>query len=104
MNLQHIALIVYDIVAKSQIIYREEALMLFLTDLHVSPLPVCVTYFDEAYELGIQFQILMHLLSHQCLVMKMWYVFMGTKLSISYFSPSYLILDQLSTADCGSTL
>ena len=70
---------VYDIVAKSQIFYEEEALMSFLTNLHVGPLPICMTYFDEAHELGIQFWILMHLLSHQPLATEMWYVFMGTK-------------------------
>jgi hypothetical protein len=49
---------VYDIVAKSRLFYEEargavEALMSFLTDLHVGPSPICVTYFDEAHELGI---------------------------------------------------
>ena len=87
-------LMVYDIVAQSLLFYEEEArgavkaLMLFLTDLHIGPSPICVTYFDEAQELGIQFCILLHLLSHQPLAMEMWYVFMGTRSSISYFSPS----------------
>ena len=69
---------VYDIMAKSQIFYEEEAqgaveaLMSFLTDLHVGPLPICMTYFDEAHELGIQFWILMCLLSHQPLATEMW--------------------------------
>lgn len=85
---------VYDIEAKSRLLYEEEArgaveaLMSFLTDLHVGPSPICVTYFDEAHELGIQFWILLRLLSHQPLATEMWYVFMGTKSSISYFSPS----------------
>ena len=84
----------YDIVAKSRKFYEEkargavEALMLFLNNLHVGPSPICVTYFDEAHELGIQFWILLRLLSHQPLAAEMWYVFMGTKSSISYFSPS----------------
>ena len=47
-----------------------------------------MTYFDEAHELQILFWILLRLLSHQPLATAMWYVFMGTKSSISYFSPS----------------
>jgi hypothetical protein len=84
----------YEIVAKSRSLYEEEALgavealMSFLTDLHVGPSPICVTYFDEAHNLGIRFWILLRLLSHQPLATAMWYVFMGTKSSISYFSPS----------------
>jgi hypothetical protein len=84
----------YDIEAKSRLLYEEEArgaveaLMSFLTDLHVGPSPICVTYFDEAHNLGLQFWILLLLLSHQPLATAMWYVFMGTKSSIPYLSPS----------------
>jgi hypothetical protein len=83
----------YDIEAESRSLYQEEALgavkalMSFLTDLHDSLSPICVTYFDEAHNLGIRFWILLRLLSHQPLATAMWYVFMGTKSSISYFSP-----------------
>ncbi|KAF8268647.1 hypothetical protein EI94DRAFT_1800166 [Lactarius quietus] len=82
-----------DIVAKSRLFYEEareavEALMSFLTDLGVGSSPICVTYFDEAHELELWFWILMRLLSHQPLATAMWYVFMGTKSSVSYFSPS----------------
>lgn len=82
-----------DIVAKSRLFYEEarvavEALMSFLTDLGVGPSPICVTYFDEAHELELRFWILMRLLSHQPPATAMWYVFMGTKSSVSYFSPS----------------
>ena len=85
---------VYDIEAKSQLFYKDkargtvEALVLFLTKLDDGLSPICVTYFDEAHELGIQFWILLHLLSHQPPATEMWYVFMGTKSSFSYFSPS----------------
>ena len=88
------ASMVYDIEAKSRSFYEDEArgaveaLMFFLTKLDDGPSPICVTYFDEAHELGIQFWILLRLLSHQPPATEMWYVFMGTKSSVSYFSPS----------------
>ena len=85
---------VYNIETKSRLLYEAEArgavdaLMSFLTKLDDGPSPICVTYFDEAHELGIQFWILLRLLSHQRPATEMWYVFMGTKSSVSYFSPS----------------
>jgi hypothetical protein len=88
-----VEMVQYDIEAKSRLLYEEEArgaveaLMSFLNDLHVGPSPICVTYFDEAHNLGIRFWILLRLLSHQPLATAMWYVFMETKSSISYFSP-----------------
>jgi hypothetical protein len=79
------------IVTQSEELYKEargavEALMSFLTSLRAGS--ICVTYFDEAHELGIRFWILLRLLSHQDPTMAMWYIFMGTKSNISYFSPS----------------
>jgi hypothetical protein len=48
----------------------------------------CVTYFDEAHELGTSFWVLLHLVQSQNPDIRMWYVFMGTKPSFSYYSPS----------------
>ena len=62
-------------------------LMTFLTSLHPGQHPLCVTYLDEAHELGMRFWILLRLLSNQDLRMMMWTIFMGTKSSISYFTP-----------------
>ncbi|KAF8806748.1 hypothetical protein BYT27DRAFT_7223930 [Phlegmacium glaucopus] len=64
-----------------------EALMEFLTCLYGGERSICVTYFDEAHELKTRFWVLLHLLSHQPATTRMWYVFMGTKSSISYFTP-----------------
>jgi hypothetical protein len=50
--------------------------------------PLCVTYFDEAHELSQAFWSLLRLLQFQALSTKMWYVFMGTKSSISYYAPT----------------
>jgi hypothetical protein len=82
----------HDIVATSLGFYKGaraavEALMEFLTNLYGGEQPLCVTYFDEAHELKMRFWILLRLLSHQPRMMRMWYVFMGTKSSISYFTP-----------------
>ena len=81
-----------DIVDTSQRYYEGaqvaiETLMAFLDSLYPGEQPLCVTYFDEAHELQLLFWILLRLLSHQPTTMKMWYVFMGTKSSISYFTP-----------------
>lgn len=83
---------VYDIVDTSQKYYEGarvavETLMAFLDSLYPGERPLCVTYFDEAHELQLLFWILLRLLSHQPTTIKMWYVFMGTKSSISYFTP-----------------
>lgn len=48
---------------------------------------ISVMYFDEAHELGLHFWIFLRLVQHQQLSMKMWYTFMGTKSSISYYAP-----------------
>lgn len=48
---------------------------------------ISVMYFDEAHELGLHFWIFLRLVQHQRLSMKMWYTFMGTKSSISYYAP-----------------
>lgn len=50
--------------------------------------PLCVTYFDEAHELSQAFWSLFRLLQSQALSTKMWYVFMGTKSSTSYYAPT----------------
>ncbi|KIM86830.1 hypothetical protein PILCRDRAFT_4708 [Piloderma croceum F 1598] len=83
---------VYDIVQESLVYYENarvavEALMAFLGSLDTGEQPLCVTYFDEAHELQTRFWILLRLLSHQPSAMSMWYVFMGTKSRISYFTP-----------------
>ncbi|KAF8331451.1 uncharacterized protein EI90DRAFT_3057981 [Cantharellus anzutake] len=49
--------------------------------------PLCVTYFDEAHELGMCFWIMLRLLQNQDESVRMWYVFMGTKASVAYFAP-----------------
>ena len=49
---------------------------------------LCVTYFDEAHELRHRLWAMLRLLQHQHLDVGMWYVFMGTKSSISYYSPA----------------
>jgi hypothetical protein len=48
---------------------------------------ISVMYFDEAHELGLHFRIFLRLVQHQRLSTKMWYAFMGTKSSISYYAP-----------------
>jgi len=48
---------------------------------------ISVMYFDKAHELGLHFWIFLYLAQHQLSLMKMWYIFMGTKLSISYYAP-----------------
>jgi hypothetical protein len=82
-----------DIVAESRTLYdgarvAVEALMTFLASLCPGEQPLCVTYFDEAHELHTLLWILLRLLSHQPMKVMMWYVFMGTKPSISYFNPA----------------
>jgi hypothetical protein len=49
---------------------------------------LCVTYFDEAHELRRRLWVMLRLLQHQLLDVGMWYVFMGTKSSISYDAPA----------------
>ena len=82
----------HDIVQTSEKFYKRaraavEVLMEFLTNLYHGEQPLCVTYFDEAHELKTRFWIMLRLLSHQPKTTRMWYVFMGTKSSISYFTP-----------------
>jgi hypothetical protein len=64
-----------------------EALLTFLASLYDKQ-PLCVTYFDEAHELQILFWILLRLLSHQPMTVMMWYVFLATKSSVTYFTPA----------------
>ena len=50
--------------------------------------PVVVTYFDEARVLGESFWSMLRLLSKQEVTTSMWYVFMDTESTISYFNPA----------------
>lgn len=63
-----------------------EDLMNFVFTLFPGENPVCVTYFDEAHELGPCFWILFYLLSAENSLtrMGMRYVFMGPILSLEY--------------------
>jgi len=63
-------------------------LLSFLKKLFPNRKPLCVTYFDEAHELKMSFWILLRLLQAQDRSTSMWYVFMGTKSSISYYAPT----------------
>jgi hypothetical protein len=82
------------IVAKARDLYNLHAqgavknLMDFLATLDPGKPCLAVTYFDEAPELELCFWIMLRLLSNQAISKNMWYVFMGTKSSISYFSPA----------------
>ncbi|KAF8515975.1 hypothetical protein BU17DRAFT_76734 [Hysterangium stoloniferum] len=51
------------------------------------PRALCVTYFDEAHESDLCFWVLLRLLQYQESSTRMWYVFMGTKSSLSYYAP-----------------
>lgn len=73
-----------------------EDLQKFLASLDNLKRPLWVTYFDEAQELGTLFWILLRLLSHQPKTVTMWYVFLGTKSSVDYFTPA--------TANCVSSI
>ena len=72
----------YDAITKRS----TEELMAFLSTVKGGAL--CVTYFDEAHELEASFWVLLRLLQNQASNIKMWYTFMGTKPSFSYYSPS----------------
>jgi hypothetical protein len=72
---------IYNRHAKAQ----TEALVAFVTSCH--PGAVLVTYFDEADELDTLFWVLLRLLSNQDECTPMWYIFMATKSSVSYFNP-----------------
>ena len=83
----------YEPMHTARAIYAEHAkeateiLMHFISNLFPDENPLCVTYFDEAHELGILFWIMLRLLQAQEFSTRMWYVFMGTKSSITYYSP-----------------
>jgi hypothetical protein len=62
-------------------------LMKFIVRLGSDQSAICLTYFDEATELGILFWIMQQLLSNQDEVTSMWYVFMMTKSSVDTFDP-----------------
>lgn len=65
-----------------------ENLMQFVSGLSPGGNPLCVTYFDEAHELGLRYWIMLRLLQVQKSSTRMWYVFMGTKSSVSYYAPA----------------
>ena len=48
---------------------------------------ISVVYFDEAHELEMQLWILLRLVQHQPRSTKMWYAFLGTKLSLFHYAP-----------------
>jgi hypothetical protein len=50
--------------------------------------PLVVMYFDEAHELRSSFWTLLRLLTNQDECTSMWYIFLGTKSSISFFNPA----------------
>jgi hypothetical protein len=81
----------YNMEAKARKIYNRRAnestdnLVKFVQK-HL-PATVLVTYFDEADELQSLFWVLLRLLSNQPERTAMWYVFMATKSSVSYFNP-----------------
>jgi len=50
--------------------------------------PVVVTYFDEARALGESLWCMLRLLSQQETTTPMWYVFMDTRSTVSYFNPA----------------
>jgi hypothetical protein len=67
-----------------------EVLMAFLAGLDgvdTDEGPLCVTYFDEAHELAFCFWDILRLLSNQHASTKMWYIFMGTDPSMTYYAP-----------------
>ena len=74
---------------KSYSLFAQEAtgkLMEFLSAILPGKM-ISIMYFDEAHELRLHLRIFLRLVQHQLLSTKMWYVFMGTKSSISYYAP-----------------
>jgi hypothetical protein len=63
-------------------------LVKFLTTVNLGKKALYMTYFDEADQLGLLFWIMLRLLSNQYESTPMWYVFMATKSSVSYFHPA----------------
>ncbi len=61
-------------------------LMTFLST--IEPEARCVTYFDEAHALDKALWVLLRLVQYQTPWIKMWYIFMGTKSSVSYYAPN----------------
>jgi hypothetical protein len=62
-----------------------ENLVKFLSDV-LPAKRVSVVYFDEVHKLDLHFSIFLRLVQHQLSSTKMWYAFMGTKSSISYYA------------------
>ncbi|KAF8331025.1 uncharacterized protein EI90DRAFT_2996148 [Cantharellus anzutake] len=74
-------------IALARIYYEKDAkkavenLIRFIQTLTSDPDPLCITYFDEAHELGMWLWFMLGLLQNQSDSVRMWYVFMGTKLT-----------------------
>ncbi|KAK2464125.1 hypothetical protein APHAL10511_003873 [Amanita phalloides] len=64
-----------------------EELMKFLSSV-LRKKQISVMYFDEAHDLAMQFWVFLRLVQHQLPSTKMWYAFMGTKSSVSYYAPA----------------
>ena len=62
-------------------------LLEFISTLGAEIPTLCITYVDEADELGALIWILCRLASRQSTSIAMWYVFMATKSRVSYFHP-----------------
>ena len=58
--------------------------MTFLSS--IKPDALCVTYFDEAHGSNLASWVLLRLLLYQDVQIRMWYIFMGTKPSLSYYT------------------
>ncbi len=54
----------------------------------IEPEACCVMYFDEAHDLDKALWVLLRLVQYQEPWIKMWYIFMGTKSSVSYYAPN----------------
>ena len=48
---------------------------------------LCVTYFDEAHWMDSTLWVLLRVLQYQDRRLGMWYIFMGTKSSVTYYAP-----------------
>jgi hypothetical protein len=83
-----------------------ENLMKFLSTV-LPEKKICVMYFDEAHELGVLFWIFLRLVQHQVprpetepLLMEMWYTFMGTKSSVSFYAPRPSQCQSIASFSC----
>ncbi|KAK2463806.1 hypothetical protein APHAL10511_004111 [Amanita phalloides] len=83
----------FDLENKSLEFYKRDAkkatkkLMKFLSRV-LRKKQISVMYFDEAQDLDMQFCVFLRIVQHQLPSTKMWYAFMGTKSSVSYYGPA----------------